>query len=646
MCGFAGLFTKTNKGDLRQPLKRMIDAIAHRGPDDEGFWIKGPAALGFRRLSIIDLEHGHQPMVDPQGRYALVFNGEIYNYVELRECLIREGFHFRTRSDTEVLLFSYIAWGVECLQRLNGMFAFAIVDTLKEEVFIARDRLGIKPLYYHSNDQGLAFASEIKALLQLPGFTADANLKSIGYYLRYMYNPTDETFFQGVYKLEPGCWLRYGRQGINVGRYWDVSFHYDRSRSAEDTVAELRALIEDAVTIHLRADVPLGCHLSGGLDSSTVVCLASRHYPGRIKTFSGKFREDKFYDETEYAKTVSRYAGTEYLETAPTMEDFLRMLPSLVWYMDEPAVGPGIFPQQVVSCLAAEHVKVVLGGQGGDEVFGGYPRYFLTLYDCGSGIGASPSSAGITRKWRTRWNVLQASLRQHGLLATLTKVGRRMQARAGDFESLWERYTSSLSGDSPLLGARLKEQMLDGELREGFLRFLRQAPTDQLFDKMLYHDLKCYLPGLLQVEDRTSMAVSLESRVPLLDYRIVEYASTIPPELKVFGLEPKSVFKQAIAGIIPEEVRRRKDKKGFPTPINLWFKAGARQLLQDILLDPAARQRGLFDAAAISRSLETSHDHAWALWSLCNVELWFKLFIDKDPRWLERIQPNFGVKRT
>ncbi|MEC1719141.1 asparagine synthase (glutamine-hydrolyzing) [Schinkia azotoformans] len=642
MCGFVGVYQLDKQKVESNKLIHMRDSIIHRGPDDAGLYLDNNIGLAFRRLSIIDLKSGHQPMSTVDDRYTIVFNGEIYNYVELREDLIKKGAEFQTHSDTEVILQLFAEKGPECLQLLNGMFAFAIWDKEKRELFFARDRLGIKPFYYYHDKDRFVFGSEIKAIIADSSIKREPNFAAIYDYLSFMYVPDNKTFFKGIYKLLPGYYGTISEaSGLHIEQYWDVDFK-ETNKTEEEYISGLRDLIEDAVKIHLRSDVPVGCHLSGGLDSSTVTVLSAQNLDQKIKTFSGKFAENEFYDETKYAKLVAKQAGTEYLETVPNQAWFENVLPKIIWHMDEPCVGPGIIPQYAVCQLAADNVKVALGGQGGDEIFGGYPRYFLT-YEAYLKNNKDDQAIQHTQKTRVarlinKFVFLKGYMKQHGVKTTVKKVFRTMQRdnelQSNSFPAIWRNYSTSFKfADMSLLTEHFKEFVKEYDADKVFTRYINNCPSTDIFNKMLYHDMKAYLPGLLQVEDRMSMAVSLESRVPLLDYRIVEYAASIPSAIKVKGLEPKYIFKKAIQGIIPDEVLNRKDKKGFPTPINIWFKSNPK-LVKDILLDKSAKERNLFNSKAIENMINSTEDYSWQLWTLMNIELWFKIYIDQDPKYV------------
>lgn len=648
MCGFVGIFQYDSGYCIEEDrLAAMRDTLVHRGPDDSGIFIDKNLGFGFRRLSIIDIEAGHQPMSCPTGRYTIVFNGEIFNYIEIKLELELEGIQFRTHSDTEVLLQAYIRYGPACLDKLNGMFAFAVWDKNERQLFIARDRLGIKPFYFYYSQQRLIFSSEIKAMLLDPGVPREPNHKAIIDYLAFGYSLDESTFFNGINKLLPGHMGHVREDGVlNIQQYWDLAMTPKTGEDEGTYISELKDRITQAIQIHTRSDVAVGCHLSGGLDSSTVTCLTAGYLKKGISSFSGKFDEDHFFDETEYAKAVSEYAGTIYFETTPQSDLLYNRFHEMVWYMDEPSVGPGIIPQFDVCRLAGSKVKVALGGQGGDELFGGYHRYFLTLSDISAHRSQPADMKNLSRlgslrnKGRMVWQYVQ----YNGWINTLRKIVNKLltkRQRASSFEESWFINSRSNDFSNPVFSQELRELLDEQTLRSRFLQYVKRTSATHPLDKMLYHDIKTYLPGLLQVEDRTSMSHSLESRVPLLDYRLVEFAASIPADLKVKGMEAKYIFKQAIKGLIPDKVWKRTDKKGFPTPIPIWFKKNP-SFARDILLTKQAISRGLFDFKHVEKLIQHPDQNSWLLWSLLNVEMWFKIFIDRDPKY---VHPDGTIKK-
>jgi asparagine synthase (glutamine-hydrolysing) len=614
-------------------VRSMRDTMEHRGPDDAGILVAGPVGLAHRRLSIVDLTRaGHQPMRNEDGTLWLVFNGEIYNYVELAAELRQAGHEFSSHTDSETILHLYEEHGERCVERLNGMFAFAIWDSRRGSLFVARDRLGIKPLCYYIDQRRFVCASEAKAILADGAVPRAADGRALADYMFAGFPLGDRTAFEGIRQLPAGHTMTVRQDGTTTLRkYWDVEFRYDRRRSDEDTIAEVAALLDDAVRIHCRSDAPLGCHLSGGLDSSTVTSLAARHYEP-LKTFSIRFGEGGYYDETEYARAVAQHAGAEYLETVPDASDFAALLPMLLWHMEMPLPNAGGFSYYTVSSLAAEHVKVSLTGHGGDEVFAGYPAQFRAAFGSSEGFapaGAAPAP-GPAHAWPVR---LRRVLRSEGLAGIAQRMGRRLNRQP---RSLEEQWVALHCGPEPR-----ENVLLAGAWRRGlggyspvadYLDMFRNAATDEVLDRCLYHDLRTYLPGLLHMEDRVSMAVSLESRVPLLDYRIVDLLATVPPEQKVRGRVPKRLLRESASPLLPPKVTNRADKRGFPVPLDEWFSSQLRGFTEEIMLDPRSLDRGVFDPGMLRRREWTASE----AWTLVNVELWYRIFIDRDAKWLER----------
>ncbi|HUS16553.1 MAG TPA: asparagine synthase (glutamine-hydrolyzing), partial [Chloroflexia bacterium] len=593
MCGIAGVYERGGAPADAALLERMARTIAHRGPDGDGFYVDGPVGLAHRALRIIDLsDAAFQPMISEDGDTCLVFNGEIYNYVELLAELQAAGVHFRSRSDSEVLLAAYRTWGTDCLARFNGMFAFAIWDRARRRLFLARDRMGIKPLYYWWDGRRLAFASEIKALLCHPAIAARPNGAAIAEYWRAMYTAGSHTWFEGISRLQPGEYMLVdARRGLRVARYWDLPAHEDAPGRRESSyVEEVRSLLEDSVRLCLRSDVPLGAHLSGGVDSSAIVALLSGQLSGMpLKTFSGAFEAGPDYDERPFIAAVAGRYGTDHHEIVPVAADLPATLPRLVWHLDEPVAGPGAFPQYFVCKLTRDNgVIVVNGGQGGDELFGGYfgylPAYLRSIL---AGIRHRPRPALLAALLGDGARLAgQPALRRAALAAL--QSGRRGRLRPDSQAALPAFFGPSLR---PLLLAPGEQE----PPASGDLSALGQA---------LAFDLRHYLPALLQVEDRVSMAWSLESRVPLLDFRLVELAMRIPPELKLRGLETKHILRRAVADLLPPVVANRRDKKGFPTPIGPWFAGPLQPWLREQLLSPAAQDRGLFDPGTVRGMIE------------------------------------------
>lgn len=612
-----------------------MGAIRHRGPDGDGVWLDAqrPVGLGHVRLAIIDPEHGKQPMVTEDGRFIVVFNGAIYNYLELRRELIGKGHPIHSYSDTEVLLYAYREWGESFVDRLQGMFAFAIWDRHEQRLFCARDRVGIKPFYYHFDGKRLLFASEIKAILADPSVRAQANPEGLQDYLTFQFCLDQKTLFKGVEKLEPGHCLsaRYEGDALKVStrQYWDLQYNINDEHDERYFIDSLAGLIDDSIRLHMRSDVPLGAHLSGGLDSSAVVCLASRMLGGEpMHTFTGAFNEGPQFDETHYAKDVAAFAGTTYNEIyIPAGQELADILPRLMYYMDEPLAGPGVIPQYYVSRLASQHVKVVMGGQGGDELFVGYARYMAAyLEKCLSGAIYQTAN-------QNRYAVsLESIVPNMPLLATYQPMLQGLW-KNGLFGPHDQRYFS-LVDRSEGMTQLFNQDALRGSggysSFESFQRIFNRDELHSLVNQMTYFDLKGSLPALLHVEDRTSMAASIESRVPLLDHRIVEFMATIPPNIKFANGRMKHLFKEAVRSSVPQSIFERKDKMGFPTPLTQWTKGVARDFVRDTLLSDRARQRGLYNVPAVENALSNEREFGRVVWGLLCLELWHRIFIDGD----------------
>jgi asparagine synthase (glutamine-hydrolysing) len=608
----------------------MMDALAHRGPDGEGEWAEGPVALGHKRLAIIDLDTGRQPMCNEDGSIWIVFNGEIYNYVELRRELVRHH-QFRTQSDTEVILHLYEELGERCLERLNGMFAFAIWDARQQKLFAARDRIGIKPFYYTIDEEQLAFASEPKALLAAGFASAEPDRQGLEEYITFQFCLGDRTLFRDVRKLEPGHYMTFRPardKSPAVVCYWNYHYELDFHHTDEYFREQLVWLLNDSVRMQLRSDVPVGAHCSGGLDSSTVVTLAAKQFPNRFQTFTGAFREGPQFDETRYARAVADGVNAIYHDVWPSAQEFVDVMPHLVYTMDEPAAGPGMFPQYCVSKLARDHVKVVLGGQGGDELFGGYARYLVAYLEQalqGAIYGTSDDSRHVVT-----WDSIAPSLamlRQYkpllqaffkdGLFDAMDRRYFRLVSRVEDADSLFTRDVWSSESRERMFGA--------------FSQIFNDPATKSYFNKMTNFDLKTLLPALLQVEDRTSMSVSLESRVPLLDHRIAELVTTMPAGVRFQGGDSKRVFRDAVAPFLPNVVATRRDKMGFPVPLAEWMRGPVgpvRDFVHDTLLSSRARQRGIYQPAAVERLIQNEGTFGRALWGLLCLELWYQAFVD------------------
>jgi len=625
MCGIAGVLRFDGQAARVEAARHMADVIRHRGPDDAGEFAEGPVAFAHRRLSIIDLASGHQPMATD--RSVIVFNGEIYNYIELRDELRARGRSFRTTSDTEVILQLYEEYGPECIQRLNGMFAFVLYDRERQQVLLARDHFGIKPLYLHATPARVLFASEIKALLADPGVRAEANLDGVREYLTFQLVMAERTMFEGVTKVLPG---EYHVVDLATGthrsvRYWEPRFRVDQDHTEGYFVEQIRWLLADAVRLQMRSDVPVGAYLSGGMDSSLVSMLASRAGAGSLQVFTGRFDDGPEFDESGYARMVAEACGATMHLVTPTEADFVDLLPRLIYHMDEPVAGPGLFPQYMVSREAARQVKVVLGGQGGDEIFGGYARYLMAYFE------QAVKGAIHESNEEAEHIVSLASILPN--LPSLKQYVPMMQQfwRTGLFEEMDRRYfhlVDRSGGALSLFSPEFRAGHDSEALFERFRAVFNHPDTASYYNKMTHYDMVTNLPALLQVEDRVTMASSLESRVPLLDHRLADLVASMPPGMKFKGGELKYILKRAIGGILPDAILSRKDKMGFPVPLHLWARGRSRDFFADVLLSQRCRERGLFDPIEVEKLMAYEGAFSRRLWGLLNLELWYRTFID------------------
>ncbi|MFP5263028.1 MAG: asparagine synthase (glutamine-hydrolyzing) [Blastocatellia bacterium] len=629
MCGIAGMCgpeTGMSAAESRDVLSRMCRVIEHRGPDDEGFYVEGGTALGMRRLSIIDLFTGHQPITNEDGSLWIVFNGEVYNFREIREGLVARGHVFQSNTDTEVILHLYEERGEDCVEPLRGMFAFAIWDARDRSLFLARDRVGVKPLHYTLAGGTLVFASEIKSLLQHPAVRREVNAEAISDFLSFGYVPDPASAFAGVAKLPAGHTLTFKDGKVTTRRYWDFQYADGAAagpaRDERYYTARLLDLLDESIKLRLVSDVPLGAFLSGGIDSSAVVAMMARHMGRPVKTFSIGFSESSF-DELHYARIAARHFNSDHHEFVVT-PDVCKIVEEVVWHHDEPFADVSSIPTYIVSKMAREHVKVVLSGDGGDELFAGYERYVIDR--------SRERFARIPRF--VRKNVMLKVSSAMPRAAYGKNFLRNISLDAG------ERYIDSLS----LLNRQSKSELISGEFKrslgahdssEQFERLLAASNSSVQINRLLYLDSKTYLPGdILTKVDRMSMAHSIEAREPLLDHKLIEFVQTIPASLKLRGLETKHVLKRALEGLVPREIINR-PKQGFGVPINKWLNNDLRELLGDTLTDRRTRQRGYFDAGAVDALLDEHRrgrrDHALQLWGLLTLELWHRAFIDRRP---------------
>lgn len=639
MCGILGILNFNNENLNKDLVIRMRDTMYHRGPDGAGIYLNGSIALGHRRLAIIDLsETGHQPMSNEDKTVFIVFNGEIYNYIELREELKKKGHKFHSASDTEVIIHQYEEDGERCLEKFNGMFSFILWDSRKKNLFAARDRFGIKPLYYYLDDKKIIFASEIKAIIEDPNIKRIPNYQAISDYLFASRALGSKTMFQNIKEVEPAHMISVNKitRQVQIKRYWSLSHDYNYSRKAENTKEELLGLLDDAVKIHCRSDAPLGCHLSGGLDTSTVVALTAKHR-NNLKAFSIKFSDEPHIDETPYAKAVAKYVGAEYIENSPSAKDMARLLPYLMWQMDIPMSTDGGFSYYTVSQLAHKHVKVSLTGHGGDEIFAGYPAQFIASYNTAEMFNRRVDPDRLLKR-SPKINRLKG-LYSKGFRSIYSSIINRLFETKETFEDLWVKlHCGYLTENDPSVHKDFIRTLEGYSSIDDYIKPFKEIDTDKTLDKCLYHDLRIYLPGLLHLEDRASMSVSLESRVPLLDYRIIEFLATVPPEQKVASLKPKFLIREIASSLLPKEVWERKDKFPFPVPGRFWLTDEIKRLTTDILLSSDSLKRGIFKPETL-KALCTFND-VTAIWPILNMELWFKIFIDNDPNWLNMRNPQ------
>lgn len=626
MCGIAGLVSLDRQPvvGVDRSLSAMSRLIAHRGPDGSGVWINEPAICGFahRRLAIIDLtDSGHQPMEGPNG-CVITYNGEIYNYRELAEEL-KSGWEFRSSSDTETIIAAYDKWGTDCVQKLRGMFAFALWDG--DRLFAARDRFGIKPFYYTVVDGVFYFASEIKALLPfLPDIATDRD--ALAEYLTFQYTIGERTLFKNVHQLLPGHALTVANGNVRTFRYWDVHYDIDWDHRASWFANRMRELLEDSIDVHLRSDVPVGSYISGGIDSSLIGILAARQPSSGRVGFHGKFTEFPGYDESGYARAACVDAGIELHETEIVASDFRDNISNIIYHLDQPVAGPGSFPQYMVSKLASEHVKVVLGGQGGDEIFGGYARYLVAYLE-----QSLKASIDGTHQ-NGNFVVTPESIIPHLTVLQEYKPLIRQLFSKGLFGPIDERYFRLIERSADMAD----EVDWDQIDREGvFERFQaifnseRNVRKEAYFDSMTHFDFKCLLPALLHVEDRMSMAHGLEARVPLLDHSIVEFAASIPADVKFEGGQMKHFIKTTFADDLPRELVVRRDKMGFPVPLKEWFSGELKDLVSDIFHTQKSRHREYFNSEAILANFDKAERFSRKGWGLMSLELWQQQFHDR-----------------
>ncbi|MBI3699908.1 MAG: asparagine synthase (glutamine-hydrolyzing) [Afipia sp.] len=628
MCGIAGFISLTGTARAKPDtaLRAMSSLIAHRGPDGEGEWLSAGKNVGFvhRRLAIIDLSPGGaQPMHAPNGT-VITYNGEIYNYIELREQL-SAGWTFRSTSDTEVILAAYEKWGEDCVLHLRGMFAFAIWDERSKKLFVARDRFGIKPFYHTQQNGVLYFASEAKALLPfLPQIETDSS--ALAEYLTFQYTIGTKTLFKGIESLLPGHSLVVANGGVKIARYWDVNYEVDFTRSPRYFEERFKELISDSMNVHLRADVPVGGYVSGGMDSSLVALLASKHDDRNRLAFHGRFMEYPGYDESRYAREVTDLADMKLHVADITAEDFRTHIDEVIYHLDFPVAGPGSFPQFMVSALAAKHLKVVLGGQGGDELLGGYARYLVAYFE--QSIKAAMDG---TYKQGNYVVTIESIVPNLGLLREYKPMIKEFW-REGLFDDLDKRYFRLVDRSTDMVGEVDWSSLDKAHVFESFCAIFNNQDNvrkEAYFDKMTHFDFKCLLPALLQVEDRMSMAHGLESRVPLLDHPLVEFLATVPADVKFKGGQMKQLMKETYRDTLPKSVVERRDKMGFPVPLKEWFQGPLQSYVRDIFAQQKVRHRQFFNSDVVLGNFGSASQFSRKTWGLLSLELWHQRFHDR-----------------
>ncbi|MCC6316292.1 MAG: asparagine synthase (glutamine-hydrolyzing) [Gemmatimonadaceae bacterium] len=627
MCGIAGIVIP-NRSSVRLDralAERMRDVIAHRGPDGVGLYLTDRVALGHRRLAIVDVEHGAQPMASDDGRIQLIYNGEIYNHPELSRQLQSEGVRYHTHCDTETILRLYERHGADLPSHLRGMFAIAIWDARTESLLLVRDRFGVKPVYYaHLDDGTLLFGSEIKAILASGLVRASMNAAALPDMLANHAPSGDETMFEGIRRLPPGHTLTWRDGRVVIAPYWDLHYGATDERADDVIVADYRERFIEAVRMRLMADVPLGMFLSGGIDSAAITAAMSTLVTDPIKTFSVAFAEREA-NELSYARMIAERYRTDHHEVVVSPGEFWQAVPSLVWHEDEPMAHPSSVALNFVSRLAVKHVKVVLTGEGSDETLAGYNRYRVTIFNRTLGTLVP---APVRALARTAVGALPVASRVR------QRVSRTSLVLPADLTTLYfDNFAVFPRQQQPgLLSAAMRERVAGIDPYAAAQAALDRTDARTLLDQLLYADTKTYLHELLMKQDQMSMAASIESRVPFLDHPLVEFASTLPMRLKLRGWTTKYVLRQAMKDMLPPEILSRK-KMGFPVPVGAWLRGSWQPLVNEFVLSPRVAARGIFDAgtlALIAAAHQRGANNGQRLWSLINFEIWQRIFMDGE----------------
>jgi asparagine synthase (glutamine-hydrolysing) len=626
MCGIAGILNIKGRRvkNFEHSLSVMNQLQKHRGPDGEGIWVhpKDFVGLSHVRLSIIDLNTGHQPMLG-RNKNAVSYNGEIYNFIELRKELGESS--FVTSSDTEVVLEAYERWGFDCVSKFRGMFSFALWDESRGRLFCARDRFGIKPFYYVVVDDVFYCASEIKALLPFVR-EIDTDTDSLSDYLTFQFTLGEKTLFKGIKQLQPGHMLVVENSQITVSKYWEVFYEIDYSHTEQYFVKKIKEMLEESIGLHMRSDVPVGAYVSGGRDSSIVAALASKIESSDFQTFTGKFSFGEGYDESMYARDLSKQYSFDLHELDIQSHDFVSSIEKIIYHLDEPVAGPGSFPQYQISQLASQHRKVVLGGQGGDEIFGGYARYLIAYFEqCIKGaIDGTLNNGNFVVTYESIISNLETLKQYKPMLKQFWSNGL--------FDTITQRYFA-LVNRAPTLEKEINWNALGeystyGEFRNIFLG--DNVGHESYFDLMTHFDFKTLLPALLQVEDRMSMAHGLESRVPFLDHKLVELAATIPADIKFKNGELKRLLVRAFDPILPSSITQRKDKMGFPVPLNEWMQGELKCFVCGIFETGRDIGREFFNSNVILDNLSKEGKFSRKIWGLLSLEIWMQQFHDNS----------------
>jgi asparagine synthase (glutamine-hydrolysing) len=629
MCGICGKLEFDPEAKVSPNLlKKMADAIVHRGPDDDGYYFDGRIGLGFRRLSIIDLSGGHQPLSNEDGSIWMVFNGEIYNYQELRALLLTKGHTFKTQSDTEVIVHLFEEYGPDCVQKLRGMFAFAIWDSVRKTLFLARDRVGIKPLYYYQGETFLSFASEMKAILVDPSVRREINPAMIDRFLSYFYVPGGTTLLRNFYKLDPGHWLMIRDGRVQTQCYWDIDFQQmGEEQSDESLERQVLSLLDHTVQLHMISDVPVGFLLSGGVDSTAMLSFAAHKTDKPISSFTIGFSHPGVVDERPFARLAAERFGSQHHEISITAREFASFLPEYVWYMEEPVCEPASVALYYVSKLAKQYVKVLISGEGGDEAFAGYHNYrnMYWLETIKNNLGPL---RGAARRGTEFLGHLSDSrvLKKYGPLLN-TDIDEHYLSRT----SSPYQYFNKNSGDLYL--REMAKQTNKSHSTEVTRNLLAQKSLEGPLEKMLYVDTKTWLPDDLLIKaDRMTMANSIELRVPFLDHKVLEFGAHLPRNQKVRGWKMKYLLKKALVKHIPEEILHRR-KVGFANPSVAWLMHDLKDVVSDILLDSHSMSRGYFRKQAILDLLKQnsqSGHYTAEIFSLVVLELWHRTFVDRQ----------------